>query len=215
MQGLQKIAVRVVHQNHFMAAGLAAVLADLPDIEVIGPGERMDANVQDEVTILGQPEVVIADFSNGMGLLSRRFERTDRHGDEPSKIFIVAQSDREWDVRSAISAGADGYVLQGCTSEELRAGVRALSQGARYYSSEVGCSIADSLTREELTSREKDVLELLGRGMPNKAIARALGIAEGTVKAHMKRMFGKLSATTRTQAVVFANERGLLQGQAS
>ncbi len=51
---------------------------------------------------------------------------------------------------------------------------------------------------------------MLARGLPNKAIARALGIAVGTVKAHMKRMFGKLGATSRTQAVTVANERGLL-----
>ncbi len=158
MQELQKIAVRVVHENRFMAAGLAAVLSDLPDIEVIVPGEGVEAYVEGGVAVRSPPEVVIADYTNGMDLLNRRLERTDRARVEPARIFIVAQRDREWHVRSAISAGADGYVLQGCTSEELYAGVRALSRGTRYYSSQVGCSIADSLTREELTLRETEVL---------------------------------------------------------
>jgi DNA-binding NarL/FixJ family response regulator len=88
--------------------------------------------------------------------------------------------------------------------------VTALSQGQRYLAHSVSRRIADSLTRERLTTRETQVLNLLTTGSCNKAIAKELGIAVGTVKVHVKGILEKLDATTRTHAVIVAAQRGLV-----
>lgn len=124
--------------------------------------------------------------------------------------MAVTQIRSEWDVRAAMNAGVDGYVLQGCPLEELIHGVRMLAQGSRYLCPAVVHLIADSLTREALTSRETDVLGLLAQGASNKLIAHQLGIAVGTVKAHMRSIMDKLDATTRAHVVTVACRRGLV-----
>ncbi|RZA34551.1 MAG: response regulator transcription factor [Lysobacteraceae bacterium] len=81
----------------------------------------------------------------------------------------------------------------------------------RYLSESMTRSVADSLTRESLTGRETDVLQLLAQGCCNKSIARKLGIGVGTVKTHVKGVMSKLDATARTHAVVVATQRGLIR----
>ena len=103
-----------------------------------------------------------------------------------------------------------GYLLQGCSIEELATGVSVLASGGRYSCLEVAQRIADSLTHEHLTPRETDVLGLLALGQSNKSIARQLDITVGTVKGHLRTIFNKLQAASRTEAVGIATRRGLI-----
>jgi DNA-binding NarL/FixJ family response regulator len=117
---------------------------------------------------------------------------------------------REQEVRRALEAGVQGYVLLGCSTIEMVEAVRVVGRGSKYLCLQVAQRMADSLTRENLTERELDVLALLSAGCSNKVIARDLDIAVGTVKAHVKGIMGKLAASSRTQAVTVAAERGLV-----
>jgi len=117
---------------------------------------------------------------------------------------------REHDVKAAMEAGVHGYLLQGCSIEEFATGVSVLAGGGRYFCLEVAQRIADSLTREPLTPRETDVLRLLALGQCNKSIARQLEITVGTVKGHLRAIFDKLQAGSRTEAVGIAARRGLI-----
>jgi DNA-binding NarL/FixJ family response regulator len=122
----------------------------------------------------------------------------------------MTMHDREHDVRAAIEAGVDGYLPLACSIDELVAGLRTLGRGDRYVSQHAAQKMVDSMMRESLTMRETDVLRLVAQGQCNKSIARELDITLGTVKSHLGSIFGKLSCSSRTQAIGIAIERGLI-----
>ena len=192
-------AVHIMHADPVMTVGLHAILAELPELRV--------------TTSLRQPEgqrvarVLVADYDTGVALARRPMPEALRH----PAVLIVTQLDKEWEVRIAMDAGVHGYVLQSSSPEEVQKAVAALAQGQRYLTESVTRSVADSLSRETLTGRETDVLQLLAQGCCNKSIARKLGIGVGTVKTHVKGVMSKLDATARTHAVVVATQRGLIR----
>lgn len=192
-------AVHIIHTDPVMTAGLQAILANRPELRVS--------------THMTQPEarqvarVLVADYDAGLALA----RQPEHAGARRPGILIVTQLDKEWEVRIAMDAGVHGYVLQSCSSDELLKAVASLAAGQRYLSESVTRSVADSLSRENLTGRETDVLQLLAEGCCNKSIARKLGIGVGTVKTHVKGVMSKLDATARTHAVVVATQRGLIR----
>jgi two-component system NarL family response regulator len=196
----EKIRVLVVHEDAIMRAGLSALLADCPDIEVLAA-----QGVQSDALAAASAQVIITDHRDGIA----RMRGASHHADT-LRVLIVTQLDREWEVRTAMMAGVHGYLLQNCSTEQLLAAVRTVGRGLRYLSADLSRCMADSFTRIDLTSRETDVLQLLAQGCCNKSIARELGIGVGTVKTHVKGLFDKLGATARTHAVVLATRRGLV-----
>ncbi|HEX9392189.1 MAG TPA: response regulator transcription factor [Usitatibacteraceae bacterium] len=203
MHSIDRINVLVAHENPLVAAGLAATMNQQADFEVIlhpvspgGPAEYWRTRSFD---------AVVADYWCAMDLMAT----TARSGRRP-QVVIVSAFDRETEVRSALEAGVAGYMLLDCSLGELVNGVRLVGRGSRYLCSAVAARIADSLTRRTLTNREIDVLQLIAAGCCNKAIAKSLGIAVGTVKAHVKAILEKLDANSRTHAVAIATGRGLV-----
>jgi DNA-binding NarL/FixJ family response regulator len=195
----KQIKVHVMHADPVMSAGLMAILSASNDFILSSHSQHPQSQ--------SQAELIITDYHGG--LTSCRGMVADRYG-KPARILIVTQFDKEWEVRTAMDSGAHGYLLQGCAPEELFKAVRLLSEGLRYLSESVTRCVADSLSRESLTGRETDVLQLLAKGCCNKSIARELGIGVGTVKTHVKGLMSKLDATARTHAVVVATQRGLI-----
>lgn len=192
-------AVHIMHADAVITAGLHALLAER--------GEFMLTTQHDQPQGQALARVIVADYESGIAL-SRQLPQ-DRFGHAP-RVLIVTQLDKEWQVRTAMDSGVHGYLLQGCSAEELVRAVQQLCQGMRYLTESVTRCVADSLSRESLTGRETDVLQLLARGCCNKSIARELGIGVGTVKTHVKGLMSKLEATARTHAVVVAAQRGLI-----
>jgi two-component system response regulator DesR len=188
----QRIKVAVDHADPLVAIGLSTVLGQQPDIDLVS-------------TCL--PDVVVADYGQGLSLAARARGQA-RQGS--LRVLIVTSQHREQDVRSALEAGVDGYLELGCDVQDLLCGVRQLARGSRYLSAAAASRVAESLCHSDLTGREREVLALVARGQSNKAIALALQISAGTVKAHVKGLMGKLGAATRTQAASIAGERGLL-----
>lgn len=197
--GSAAISVHIVHADPLMAAGLLAVLSDYADLLV----SCHDASH----TAPRQAGVTIADYRRGMALA----RAAGRHAGAP-RVLVVASLDREWELRSAMESGVQGYLLQDCSTAELIAAVRVVGKGARYLSQAVSRRVTDSLGRASLTGRETEVLQLLAKGCCNKTIARELGIGVGTVKTHVKGLMNKLDATARTHAVAVATQRGMLGG---
>ena len=192
-------AVHIIHTDPVMTAGLHAILADRQEWRVSTHPSQPEARQG--------ARVLVADYDTGLALA-----RQPEHAGlcRPS-VLIVTQLDKEWEVRLAMDAGVQGYVLQSCSQDELLEAVASLVQGQRYLSESVTRSVAASLSRETLTGRETDVLQLLAEGCCNKSIARRLGIGVGTVKTHVKGVMSKLDATARTHAVVVATQRGLIR----
>jgi DNA-binding NarL/FixJ family response regulator len=189
-------AVRVSVQHHFpvISGGISAALHAHPDVEVIHETEQRGAVV----------DVIVTDYDHGLQLASIRLA-----GKTSPRVMIVSGTEREADVRAALSAGINGYVLYDCTPEELGSAVVALGRGGRHFCAQAIERMADSFTYEALTPRELEVLSLMIRGLNNKLIARELGVSVGTVKAHANAMYGKLNASSRLQAVAVAVARGI------
>lgn len=194
--------VRVLHSDPVMAAGLNAVLRGGFRVETGDEGGRWPD--------LSAVDVIVCDYQNGIALMSMLRSERPAAASGATKVLVVSDIDREWAIRSAISAGVSGYVLQGCPIEELFDGITCIGQGQRYLSRSVARRIADSMSREALTARESEVLLLLTTGSCNKAIAKELGIALGTVKTHVKGILEKLGVASRTQAVAIAGELGIV-----
>jgi DNA-binding NarL/FixJ family response regulator len=187
------LKVGICHAEPIVRAGLAALLAGCPDIELTAAAPAAG----------GWIDVIVTDYCDAL----RRLEhgRTSRE-----RVMVISQREREWDIRTAISAGVHGYLPQQCEESELRAALRALGAGQRYFNQELLARAAWSLQQESFTRRESDVLKLLALGCSNKQIARDLDIGLGTVKTHVKSLFHKLGATARTHAVVLATQRGIV-----
>lgn len=128
-------------------------------------------------------DVVVADYERGVELAARgsRLPRAE----DCFRIMVVASCDREWEVRSA------------------------LERGVRRLSPQVAQRLAESMSGETLTAREKEVLRLVVEGMGKKAIARRLDVAAGTVKSHLKGVFDKFNVESRTRAICATERRGL------
>lgn len=191
--------VHIMHTDAVMTAGVQALLAERGEFRLT----TQDRQPQGQ----SHARVIVTDYETGIALA--RQLHGDRFGNAP-RVLIVTQLDKEWQVRTAMDSGVHGYLLQGCSAEELYRAVLQLSQGMRYLAEAVTRCVADSLSRESLTGRETDVLQLLAKGCCNKSIARELGIGVGTVKTHVKGLMSKLDATARTHAVVVAAQRGLI-----
>ncbi len=188
------------HHDPLIAAGINAVLETAPGIEVV------DAHGDTPNTDL---EVLIGDYESGMAWVRHQRYPTPAARRAPA-VVVVTWRDGEVDVRSALQAGIGGYLLGNCGLNELVEAIRCVHRGSPYLCEVAATRVAKSLTRTSLTMRENEILQLMASGMPNKLIASQLCIALGTVKAHAKAILDKLSARSRTQAIVIAAERGLL-----
>jgi DNA-binding NarL/FixJ family response regulator len=148
----------------------------------------------------------------GMNGLEGFYAIRRRYPDLP--IAIVSGVNDARIIRTLLDGGARGYIPKLAGSEQLMVALRRILQGEIYLPDTlfvpVPQSAADDDKTSPLTSRQQEILPLLAEGMPNKQIAGALGVTEGTVKQHLKELFRRLNARNRTQAVKEARRLGLL-----
>lgn len=114
-------------------------------------------------------------------------------------------------VLRALKAGARGYVLKGHVDQDLSEVIRAVHAGQKRIPPEGGAELAEHTEEDDLTSREIEVLRLVGAGNANKEIASRLSLAEDTVKSHVAKILAKLHANDRTHAVTMAVKRGIIE----
>jgi DNA-binding NarL/FixJ family response regulator len=134
------------------------------------------------------------------------------HDGAVSVVVLTSFADRE-QVMEALVAGASGYLLKDAEPEELVRGIRAAARGeaplAPRAAREVLAARSEPRPVAELSTREREVLVLVARGLPNKRIARELEISEKTVKAHLTSVFQRIGVTDRTQAALWAQRNGI------
>lgn len=209
----ERVRILIDHGLPVVAAGLAAALGRCAHFDVVA-----DLGPQPPQPPLAFPasafDIVVTDHKGALGWMRHARQASQPQPARPARVLLVGDSDGEAEVRAALSAGVHGYLLTDCALHELVDSVDHLRRGGRYLCASVASRVAESLTRQALTHREAEVLALMVKGFSNKAIARALGIAVGTVKAHAKALFGKLGVGSRSQAVALATERGLVHGAA-
>jgi DNA-binding NarL/FixJ family response regulator len=190
-----RIRVLIAHGDPLISAGLAATLSRLRDFETItGSGPQPGA------------DVVIADYESGLRLIAGA-------GALGRRVMILTHSDSEAKICHALEQGARGYLLLGCSLQDLVDGLRSVYIGGIALGPLVASRIADRMKQQALTPREADILRYMMLGMSNKAIASKLTLAVGTVKTHVKSVLEKLDAKSRTQAVSIAQRRGILRDE--
>jgi DNA-binding NarL/FixJ family response regulator len=205
------IRLLIVDDHPMVRRGLEELFAAEPDIEVTATVADAAAAI-DQVT-KNQPDVVLMDISMpGMGGIEAVRHVLQKSPD--SRVVMLTSFAEHEKVMESLDNGAVGYLLKDADGDELVRGVRAAAAGESPLSPKAARAvISDRRERrpiEGLTTRELEVLRLVGRGLANKQVAWRLGISEKTVKAHLTNVFQRISVTDRTQAALWAQRHGLL-----
>ena len=219
------VSVLIADDQAVVRAGLRRILEVDAELQVIGEAEDGVAAVAAARRL--RPRVVLMDIRMPRldGLAATR-RLLDEGGEDPPRVLILTTFGLDEYVYEALRAGASGFLLKDAPAEELLAAVRVVARGDALLDPAVTKSViarfaalpspSDELAArfDELTPREREVLELLARGRSNAEIAQELIVAEGTVKTHVARVLMKLGLRDRVQAVILAYEAGLvLPGQ--
>ncbi|MET0519630.1 MAG: response regulator transcription factor [Burkholderiaceae bacterium] len=199
--------ILILQAEPLLSIGLVTALRQQADFEVHVEGA---ANSGPSCPI--HFDVVIADHGQGVPLAEAIRKGQAERRFRQARVLLITAKDRELDIRVAMEAGVYGYLPSNCPVAELHDCVRRLGAGSRYLSAGAAQRMADSLSYEALTLRESEVLGELARGKCNKLIAAELQISTGTVKAHLKSIYAKLQAASRTEAANIAQQRGLVGG---
>ena len=213
------IRVIIADDHQLVREGLVRLLGLEKDIQVIGV-----ASDGDEATALVErmkPDVALLDVRMpGFSGIEAARKIALRHPEVG--VVLLTMHDEEEVIFDGMAAGARAYLLKDCSHQELVTTIREVSKGGAYLSStslrklltefqtlrKQRSTIPETPCDEVLSRREMDVLEWVVRGYSNKQIARELSIDETTVKTHMHRIFEKLNVRDRTQAAIFALQRG-------
>ncbi|MFJ9727275.1 response regulator [Streptomyces sp. NPDC101209] len=191
-------------------AGLRALMASAEGIEVAG-----EAGSGEEALALAarlRPDVVLMDLQLGDGMDGVAAIRELTAHQSAPRVLVLTMFDTDADITRAIEAGATGYLLKAERPEELFAAVHSAARGRTALSAPVADRLLARMRSPHpvLSTREREILGQLARGLGNREIARALFISEATVKTHLGRIYGKLGVETRAGAVAVAKERRLL-----
>lgn len=201
------IRVAVVDDHVVLRAGLKYVIASDPEMEFAGEfgGGRGAAQFVSDI----EPDVTLLDVRmpdlNGVEALKEILAVRPK-----AKVVMLTTSDAEEDVYQSIECGAMGYVQKEAPVEEILRAIRSAVAGEIYMSEDIRRIYETRKGAKGLSPRESEVLDAVGSGMNNREIGRKLGISENSVKMHLKRVFFKLGATDRTEAVNLAVKRGFL-----
>ena len=200
------IDVLLVDDHALMRAGLRALIEDAGDMRVVGAAAD-GAEAIDRAHEL-RPDVVLMDLSMPGVDGAEATRRLAAELPDLQVLVLTSFADGENVVR-ALDAGAAGYLLKDADPASLVDAVRAVASGQSPLDPRVARTYLSTRRRPvgpELTEREREVLALVGTGLANKQIARRLGIREGTVKAHLTRVFQQIGVRDRTAAALWARE---------
>ena len=210
--------VLIADDDDLMRAGLIELLTADPEIEIVGQASTGREAV-DKAGRLA-PDVVLMDVRmpdlDGIGA-TRELSRAT----PGVRVLILTTFEQDDYVFGALRAGASGFLLKRARPEELIAAVHTIAAGDSLLSPSVTRRVIDRMAQQptpelagqakldELTPREREVLELIARGLSNREIAVALVVQESTIRSHVKRTLMKLDLRDRIQAVIFAYETGV------
>ena len=215
----KRVRVLLVDDDDLMRAGLRSVLSSDETIEVVG--EVGDGTLATDSVRELRPDLVLMDIR--MPALDGISATRDVLAVAPDvKVVVLTTFEDEDYIFDALSAGASGFLLKRTKPEELIAAIHTVADGDSLLSPSVTRRVIDRMATQpvaglsgarldDLTPREREVLELVGRGLSNREIAESFVIEESTVKTHVKRILMKLGLRDRVQAVILAYETGLIR----
>ena len=208
-----KIRILLADDHAVVRQGFKMILAAQPDMEIVGEA----GNGREALELAGQlqPDVVVMDVAmpelNGIEATRRLADLSPR-----SRVLALSMHKDSVYVREILRAGARGYLLKDAISSDLLAAVRAVSRGEGYLSPGVSDAVLNDYRRhvtdpiDLLTSREREVLQMIAEGKTNKEIATVLNLSVYTVDAHRGRIMEKLNLHSVNELVRFAVRAGLI-----
>jgi DNA-binding NarL/FixJ family response regulator len=203
--------VLIVDDHPVFRDGLAGLLATLPEVEIAGTA----GTAEEALAVLKETalDVVLMDI-NLPGASGVEATRGVLAAAPATAVLVVSMVDDDDSVLAALAAGARGYVLKGASAEEITAALRTVAAGGAVFGSGIASRMlasaparrphSSSPPADDLTMREREVLDQLAAGASNRQIARSLGISLKTVQNHVSRILDKLQAADRTQAALRA-----------
>jgi DNA-binding NarL/FixJ family response regulator len=217
-----RIRVLLVDDQQLVRTGFRMILADEPDIEVVG--EAKDGAHALDLMARSEPDVVVMDIRMPIMDGVEATRRIVAERGVRSRVLILTTFDADEYVVEALRAGASGFVLKDVPPDDFGAAIRTIAAGDALLAPSVTRQLLDRFRDRlptttgqqdarlrELTDRELEVLKLVARGLSNREIADRLVLAEPTVKTHVSHMLLKLDLRDRAQAVVLAYEAGLVR----
>ncbi|MDT2795910.1 response regulator [Enterococcus cecorum] len=208
------IKVLLVDDHEMVRLGVSTYLSIQPDIEVVGEASDGQEGVEKALSL--RPDVILMDLvMDNMDGITATKEILAQW--PQAKILIVTSYIDDEKVFPAIQAGASGYLLKTSSAQQIAEAVRKTIVGERVIEEEVSEKIQNQdyanqyFLYEELTNREREVLDLIAQGKSNQEIAEILFITLKTVKTHVSNILAKLGVEDRTQAAIYAFKHGLVK----
>ncbi|MEV5967650.1 response regulator transcription factor [Kribbella sp. NPDC051952] len=202
------IRVLIVDDHAIVRTGLSQLLGTADDIELVGAA----SDGAEAVTMAAelQPDVVLMDLSMP-GTDGIAATRQIVAAVPAAHVLVLTSFSDQSRILDALQAGAEGYLLKHSEPEVILAGVREIVAGGSPLDPKAARVLLTNRRspgpETKLTDREQEVLDMVGAGLPNKTIARRLGISERTVKAHLTNVYQRLGVTDRTQAALWAQRQ--------
>ncbi len=216
---MKQTRVLIVDDHYFVRKGIGMFLDAEPTIQVAGEAENGRQAVRQAQRL--QPDVILMDLSMPQGDGLEAIAAIKRQ--LPNiKIIVLTMHEHETKVIAAmVEAGADGYMLKDADEDALLQAIKAVQQGdvplhprvARHLVRTAAGHNKDANGTVYLTEREKQVLQLVSRGLSNKAAAETLNLSSGTIKIHVSNILNKLNVSSRTEAAVRGIQMGLISAR--
>jgi DNA-binding NarL/FixJ family response regulator len=209
------IAVAIIEDNRLVREGITALLNRFADMQVVAA----ESTGHEAILRRANPQVILLDLGleNGDSL---RVARSVKEGFPDTRVIVMDLLPDEEDIKAFVSVGVSGFVMKDATLDELVHTIRSVVAGIDVLPLEVVGRLFTEIAREaasageleildsvRMTSREREVIDLIAEGLSNKAIAKRLHISTHTVKSHLRNIMEKLNLHTRLELAVYAHER--------
>lgn len=204
------IRVMIVDDHPLVRVGMATVINQQHDMSIAAEADGGPRAL--ELYRQLQPDVVLMDLRL-RGDSGARLTAAIRSEFPGARVLVISNYEGDEDIHQALAAGAMGYLFKSVVEDELVDAIREVNAGRRYLPKTVAARLNEHEATQQLTRREDEILELLGKGLTNRELGEVLGVSEDTVKTHLKSLFRKLHVSDRAEAVREGLRRGFIHSQ--